>query len=109
MLKHVSLEDTQVTKRARDTKRDPSVSNKHIASCTQGCASSASETDSVSPAGRVARPLNHFHHSRYPFLLFTDNIGITYKYILSPLVRLRIDWKLAILSLEHCSTLVYSY
>lgn len=54
MLKHVSLEDTQVTKRARDTKRDPSVSNKHIASCAQCCTYSASEIDSVSPAESVA-------------------------------------------------------
>lgn len=93
----------------RDTKRNLSLSNKHSASCTQRWTYSTSEIDTVSPAGSVARPLNHFHHSRYPFLLFTNNIIITYKYILSRLVRLRIDWKLAILFLEHCSTLVYNY
>lgn len=100
---------TSDKRHARDTKRNPSLSNKHIASCTQHWAYSASEIDPVSPAGSVARPLNHFHHSRYPFLVFTDNVRITYKYILSRLVRLRMDWKLAILSLEYCSTLVYSY
>lgn len=101
--KKSNLEGYQGTRHLTiNIKEVPYFSNKYFASWIQDLIYSALETASVPSTRNAARSLNP--SQPFPTFFLTHR-----QYILSHLVGLSIYWKLALLSVEHCYTLVYSY